>query len=300
MLFILTCLPAAPLVAQTQIGGGTCNSSTVSGIYAFSITGRQVTSAGTLSNVIQGNGSANFDGQSKVTITMTTDNIAAPGTPTTWTGNYTLQANCVGVITITSGGNATLNLALYGTGSSGTAPTFLVSGNDATYNYSGSGNTQPSGCSAATLTGVYTFTGTGYGISGASVSGAENGTGLLQFDGVSSLTVNFNTSVLGKTPSPLTLTGSYSISSTCVGSATLTDSTKTNNYVMAFSITNSSTANGAFDATLAQSGKLLIGGTGNVAYGQPTPAASNQGEGNKPAAEFLAKLTSETVTRSTI
>jgi hypothetical protein len=42
MLFTLSCLVAAPLVAQTQIGGGTCNSSTLSGIYAFTITGRQV------------------------------------------------------------------------------------------------------------------------------------------------------------------------------------------------------------------------------------------------------------------
>jgi hypothetical protein len=288
------------LLAQTQIGGGTCNSSTVSGTYAFSITGRQVTASGSFSSLFEGNGSVNFDGQSKVTMTLTTDTLQAVGTPVTWSGAYTMRANCTGAITITTGGNATFNLALYDTGPSGTAADFLVTGNDSLYNYSGSGNLQPTGCSAATLTGVYTFTGTGYSLSAASVTGAENGTGLLQFDGVGSITANINTSVLGKAPAALTLTGSYSISSTCVGSATLTDSTKTNTYGLSFSLSNSSVASGAFDATFAQSGKLLIGGTGAAAYGQPTTSASNQEQEDGPAAEFLAQLSSANATRRKI
>lgn len=296
MPFSLCCLLAAPLLAQTQIGGGTCSSSTISGTYTFSISGRQVTSAGNFSSVMEGNGSANFDGQSVVKITMTTDTLQAVGTPVTWSGTYTMRANCTGVITITSSVSATLNLALYDTGPSGTAADFLITGNDAVYNYSGNGNLQPTGCSAATLTGVYTFTGTGYSVSGASVTGAENGTGLLQFDGVGAITANFNTSVLGKTPAALSLTGSYSISSTCVGSATLTDSTKTNTYAMSFSITNSSVASGAFAALFAQSGKLLITGTGDAAYGQSTTSSSNL-EVSRPAAEVVARLSSETAAR---
>ncbi len=294
MLFTLCCLLAAPLLAQqTQIGGGTCNSSTLSGTYAVSIAGRQITSAGNFTNVLQSNGSANFDGLSKVTINLTANTLQSVATPLMWSGNYTVQANCAGVVTITSGNSATLNLVIYAQGVD-----FLVTGNDAIYNYSGSGNSQTSGCSAGTLSGVYTFSGTGYSLSGAAVNGALAGTGLLQFDGVSNLTVNMNTSEIGSTPTAATLTGSYSISSNCLGSATLADSTKTGStYVMSFSITNSAVANGAFDATWAQGGKLLISGSGNAVYGQPTPTAAVHGTQGLPAANVFARLLPGAVTR---
>jgi hypothetical protein len=290
VLFALSFLLTAPVIAQTQIGGGTCSSSTLSGNYDFTITGRQVTSAGNFPNVLQANGSANFDGQSKVTLTMTANTLQSVATPVTWAGTYSVQANCAGAITITSGGSVTLNLVMYGQGAN-----FLVTGDDAIYNYSGSGSAEPSSCTAATLSGVYTFTGTGYGLSGSSVSAAEDGTGLLQFDGVSNLTVNLNTSLIGKPPAALTLTGSYSISSNCLGSATLTDSTKANTYVVSFSVTNSSVANGAFDATLAQNGKLLISGNGHAIFGQPAAAAADHRAGRLLAADVLEMRLSEAV-----
>src|SRR5271157_4588037 len=91
---VLSCvlgLLAARMSAQTTIGGGTCSSSTVSGIYALSITGRQVTTAGNFTNVFQSNGSANFDGLSKVTFTLTQDTTSLAGMPLTWSGNYSMQ-----------------------------------------------------------------------------------------------------------------------------------------------------------------------------------------------------------------
>ena len=290
-LFILCCLLAAPLVAQPEIGGNTCDSADLSGNYAFTLTGRQVTSAGNFTNVLLGNGAANFDGLNKVTITVTTDTIQSVGTPLNWSGTYTMQSNCAGVVTITSGGSPTFNLVSYNQGVD-----FLVTGNDAVYSYSGSGSTAPTSCSAATLSGVYVFTGTGFTLSSSSVNGAENAAALLQFDGVSNVTLNATLSALGTSQSGSNLTGSYSISTTCVGSATLTNS-KGNTAVMSFSITNSSAANGAFDMTLAQSGSYLLSGTGHVAYGQPTATAANQEAGDKPVEEVLAKLSSEAVTR---
>ena len=266
-LFILTCLLAAPLVAQPAIGGNTCDSGDLSGNYSFTLTGRQVTSAGNYSNVLQGNGTANFDGLNKVIITVTTNTLQSVGTPLNWTGTYTMQANCAGVVTITSGGSAVLNLVSYNQGVD-----FLVTGNDSIYSYSGSGNTQPANCSAATLSGVYVFTGTGYSLASGAVSGAANGTGLVQFDGVSNVTVNSTLSGIGATQTNSNLTGSYSVSSTCVGSATLTNS-KGSTIVMSLSITNSSVANGAFDLTLGQSGASLLSGSGHAVYGQPTATA---------------------------
>jgi len=257
----------------------------LNGIYAFALSGRQVTSSGNFSNVFQGNGSATFDGLSKVTVTMTTDTIQAASTAN-WSGTYTMQSNCFGVVTITSGGSAILNLVSYDGGTN-----FLVTGNDATYSYSGgTGNTQPSGCSASTFSGVYSFTGTGYSLASGAVNGVENGTGLLQFDGVSVITVNVNLSASGNTSTATTLTGSYSVSSTCLGSATLTDS-KANSYTITLSVTNANPVTAAgFYVTLAEIGKLLISGSGHPLYGQPTVAAANHRAEDRPAAEVFAKL----------
>jgi hypothetical protein len=278
-LFSLSCLLAAPLLAQTTIGGGTCNSGSLSGIYAVSITSRQVTAAGTFTGVSQATGSATFDGLSAVTINLTANTGQAVGTPLTWSGTYSVQANCAGVININAGGSATLNLAIYQVGLSPVTFDFLLSGSDANYTYSGTGNTQPAGCSASTFSGVYTFHGTGFALTGTAVSGVENGAGLLQFDGVSNATVNVTMSASGATPAALTLTGSYTISSNCLGSANLTDAGGSS-YVMSFSIYNSSVANGAAYVGLARSSKFLVTGNANATYGQPAATAAAQESGN--------------------
>src|SRR5215472_10551334 len=129
-LALIICLTTIPLAAQTAIGGGTCDSSTVKGVYAVSFTGRQVSAAGTFTSVMQANGSATFDGLSQITMALTVDGGQAVGTPITWSGSYSLQSNCAGTITIKTGGSATFNIVLYGGGTS-----FLLSGNDAVYSY---------------------------------------------------------------------------------------------------------------------------------------------------------------------
>ena len=270
----ISCLLATPLLAQgASIGGGNCNSGSLNGTYSVSITGRQVTatSAGpaTYSNVFQANGSATFDGLSKVTISVTADTNQAAASPLSWSGTYSVEANCAGVVNIAAGGSATLNLVLYDGGVD-----FLVSGNDASYTYSGSGIAQPTGCAASTFSGVYSLTGTGFTLGANAVTGAEGGTGLLQFDGIGDVTVNMTLWTVGATPSALTLTGSYTISSSCLGSATLTDSSA-NTYVMSFSIYNAKASTTAFYAMLAQSSKFIFAGSGRALFGQP--AATAQG-----------------------
>lgn len=276
-LLFLPCLLAVPLLAQPQIGGGTCTSATLTGIYAVSLTGRQVTSSGNFTNVFQGNGSATFDGLSKVTITLTAGTNSSLSTPENWSGTYTMQSNCFGVVNITSGGSATLNVVSYAEGAN-----FLITGNDSIYSYSGTGNNQPANCSAATFSGVYTLTGTGYTLSGSSITGAAALTGLLQFDGISNVTANTTQSGSGNQTTSGTLTGSYSVSSTCVGSATLTSS-KGGTVVMTLSVTNATAANSAdFYVTLGQTGSFLISGAGHPAFGQPATTASDRGSENGP------------------
>lgn len=105
----------------------------------------------------QTNGSATFDGLSKVAISLLANTNQAVATASTWSGTYSVQANCAGVIDITTGGSATLNLSLYDGGTD-----FLVSGSNASYTYAGGGNTQPASCSASTFSGVYTLSGFRY------------------------------------------------------------------------------------------------------------------------------------------
>jgi hypothetical protein len=267
LLVFVGCVAAIPLCAQTPtIGGGACNSGSLNGTYSVSITGRQVTAAtsgpAVFNSVLEANGSATFDGLSKITIALTADTNQASGTALTWSGTYSVQANCAGVMNIATAGSATLNLSIYNSGAD-----FLVSGSDATYTYSGSGLTQPAGCSIGTFSGVYTLTGTGFALNGTAVSGAENGAGLLQFDGQGHVTANIATSAIGAASSALTLTGTYTASSNCLASATLIDSSS-NSYAMTFSIYNTHVTSTAYYVTL-QSAKFLIAGSGHALYGQP-------------------------------
>jgi len=274
----ILCLLATPLLAQTTtIGGGACNSGSLNGIYSVSIAGRQVTTAATApatyTNVFQANGAATFDGLSKVTINLTANTNQAVASSLTWSGTYSVQSNCAGVINIATGGSATLNLALYDSGVD-----VLMSGSDASYTYSGSGITQPAGCALNTFSGVYTLTGTGFALNASAIGGAENGTGLLQFDGLGNVTINITMSMVGAAASALTLTGSYTVSSGCLGSATLSDASA-NTYTMSFSIYNNNVGSTAFYATLAQSSKFLIAGSGRAIFGQPTADAARRGAG---------------------
>ncbi len=274
LLFFTSCLPIAPLLAQTQIGGGTCSSASVSGTYAVTITGRKVASSGTFTNVFQAVGSATFDGQSAVTIALASDTNQAIATPVNWSGTYSVQANCAGLVTISTGGSATLNIVSYSQGAG-----FLLTGSDATYSYAGSGNKQPSTCSSGTFSGVYTVNTTGYALNSNAVSGVANGAGLLQFDGQGHLTVNFTLWASGAASNPLALTGSYSVGSNCLASATLTDS-KNNSYVMRFSVVNGNAVNSsALYVTLAQNSSFIVLGAAHAIYGQPTASVAAHGRG---------------------
>lgn len=278
VLLSLSSLLVAPLLAQTTIGGGTCSSQSLNGVYAVQITARQVNSSGTFTNVFQSNGLATFDGLSKVTIALTEDTNQALGSSVTWTGSYSIQANCAGTITINSGGSATLNVVLYG-GSNGSSPTFLLTGSDATYSYSGSGNNLPAStqapCSTGDISGVYTFNATGFTLNGNAAGGVEDAAGLLQFDGHGNITVNATAYSSGSTsPTTLTLSGTYSMGSNCQGSATITDS-KSNSYSMTL-VANTATAvyTSDFFVSLSETSKFFMTGGAHAIFNQPTASSS--------------------------
>ncbi len=271
LLFPLSCLIASPLLSQTpSIGGGTCNSSTLNGTYAVSLSGRQVTSSGRFTSVFQANGSATFDGLSAVNISLNADTPQALGTSLPWSGTYTIQSNCEGQLTISTGANITFNLVIFNIGSAAST-SFLLTGSDATYEYSGNGNAQPASCSVSMLSGVYTFNATGFTLNGSGVNGVVDLAGLLQFDGQGNLTTNLNLISLGSTVSESgSITGTYSLAN-CVGSATLSDSS--HSYSMRLSITSANkTAITNLFATFSRNGKFMLSGAAHAAYGQPAPS----------------------------
>src|SRR5690349_1959013 len=98
LLLSLVLGPTSAVTLAQTVGGGTCNSSSLNGTYAFTMNGRQVTN-GTFAKVLQSVGTAVFDGQSKATLTLTVNTNAAAGTPQTSPGTYTVQANCTGTLT---------------------------------------------------------------------------------------------------------------------------------------------------------------------------------------------------------
>jgi hypothetical protein len=102
----------------------------------------------------------------------------------------------------------------------------------------------------------------------------------MQFDGLGGVTVNITMSRAGAASSALTLTGSYTVSSGCLGSATLKDA-GANAYAMSFSIYNDTVNNAAFYATLARGSTFLIAGSGHAIFGQPTANAAPSGSADR-------------------
>ncbi|MGO9255385.1 MAG: hypothetical protein ACLQU1_03655 [Bryobacteraceae bacterium] len=237
LLPILLFLTGAPVLAQTTIGGGVCNSSTLTGTYELLLSGRQVTATGSISKIFQGVGTAAFDGLGKITLTLTANTVTTSqvfGTPLVYSGTYSLQSNCIGAISITTGDSALFTLEAFSiNATTQLASTFAVIGSDATYAYNGTGNAQPATC-PATLSGVHEFNTTGNSLSGASVTGVLDAAGVLNFDGQGNVTANWS-QVSNLTTTTVSATGTYSVNSTCLASATLTD-TANNRYEVSISI----------------------------------------------------------------
>lgn len=254
---ILACLPcllAAPLLAQPQIGGGTCNSSTLSGTYSLTLTGRDVSSSVVFVNAQLGIGSATFDGLSGVTFTLTNNSNKFAGVAQTLSGTYSLQSNCIGVLNIATGDTASFNLASYDSGSS-----FLITGQDAVYSFTGSGTKLPASCSVSMLSGIYAFNGNGYSLGSSGIAGVNYISGLLTFDGTKAVTGTWYVTTNGSSQSSST-SGSYTVTSNCTANATLTDSAG-NAYILTFTITSSTGSNFIVSGSNAQ---IIFTGSGRT------------------------------------
>jgi uncharacterized protein (TIGR03437 family) len=219
LLALLCATASLPAFAQNQITGGTCTSQNLNGTYSLTLSGRGISATGAFSGSYQAVGTATFDGQSSVIFSGTDNTNLIAGATFSYAGSYAVPSNCLGTITLLTGSTAAFTLLVSGGGTS-----FSVSGSDATYVYSGSGSNIRPACATSTLSGGYSYTASGFTLSGTTETGSVNEAGVFQFDGQGNVTATYTPSSGGTTQSPITATGTYSVTSGCLASATLTDS----------------------------------------------------------------------------
>ena len=231
-----SCLLAGAFLAQAQTTPVTCTAASLSGTHSLVLTGRNVSSTAVLSNVFLATGTANFDGVSAVTLSLTINTNQTPGTVQTWSGTYSLPGNCLGTLTIATGDTASFTLIPYNKGNN-----FTITGQDATYGYTGTGSVGPNTCITASLSGAYAFTGNGYILSAGAITGVNTISGLLNFDGAGSILGSWSITTNGATVSD-SVTGKYTVSSSCTATATVTDANGVP-YTLSFTATSADGAN---------------------------------------------------------
>lgn len=263
-LFFIACLP---LWAQNQIIGGNCSAANLSGTYSLTLSGRGISSSGAFTGSYQAVGTATFDGQSGVTFAGTANTNLVTGTPFSYAGSYALASNCYGTITLLTGSAATFTLVIWSGGDN-----FSITGQDTTYVYSGSGgSSRPQGCATATLSGAYSFTASGFFLAGTTQTNSGDEAGVLQFDGQGNVTASYIDSSGGTTQTSLTATGTYSVTSACLGSATLMDSAGNTN-----SVNLVVTGNYGAGADLIESNPQFVrSGSAHAAFLNPTQSIGN-------------------------
>lgn len=124
-------------------------------------------------------------------------------------------------------------------------------------------------CSASQLSGSYSFNGSGFPLTGGAVSGANNISGLLQFDGKSAITATWYVAANGS-PTLTNASGQYMLSPSCVGSATVTDSSG-NHYALQLTVTAS---NGSNFLITGASPLLMFTGSGRTESTTPSCSVS--------------------------
>ena len=158
---------------------------------------------------------------------------------------------------------------------------YNISGSDATYIYTGNGtNLVPAACATSTLSGPYTYTASGFTQSGTTQTGSADESGVLQFDGQGNVTASYTQTSGGTTAVPLTSTGTYSVTSGCLGSATLMDSSGKSNAL-----------NFVIESPQGQTALLLEANSGFVRDGAAHAAAENPTQSIANVASYAVNYT---------
>src|SRR5580658_5689907 len=158
-IFLVT---SAALAQTTPV---TCTNATLNGTYSLSLSGRDILPSAALTKAFLGVGTATFDGNGNFTFNLNVTTAASSTVAQKWSGTYNLPSTCLGSLTATNGDVGLYTLIPYNTGND-----FTITGQDGTYEYSGSGAPQPAACLASTFSGPFAFTGTGDTFSAGSIT----------------------------------------------------------------------------------------------------------------------------------
>jgi uncharacterized protein (TIGR03437 family) len=265
-ILLLLTVAAVPALAQGQITGGNCTASMLNGTYSYVLTGRTLSANSAVVADFNGNGTAVFDGISKVTLTITANTLQAVQKQMSLTGTFTLASTCAGTVSLTGGITASFGVIVYNSGAN-----FVMEGADSTYTYAGTGGVIPASCATSTISGAYSYTGTGFNVSSTgTVTGASDEAGVMQLDGQGNLTYSYTISGVGSS-TPLTAMGTYTLTSGCIGTATLTDSNG-KSIAMNFVVTDAVAT--TFDV-IEESSSFLRTGTAHSTFLNPAQSIGN-------------------------
>jgi len=130
---------------------------------------------------------------------------------------------------------------------------------------------RPGVCGTPTLSGEYSFSTSGSTLSGTNQTGTAEEAGVFQFDGQGHLTASYSDTIGGAVPAAVTATGTYSVTSACLASATFVDSnglTNTMNLVL--------TGNYGANANLIVANPQFIrSGSAHTAFLNPAQSIGN-------------------------
>jgi hypothetical protein len=214
------------LQAQAQ-----CTNTNLNGALFYTLSG--TIKSGTVNVSYQEQGKVTADGNGGLSGTTTTS-IAGVLATLPVTGSYAILANCSGTATLTTTANtAQLTLQLVnGGGLTLALVTSSGSGELADGRIFRAANATGSQCGSGSLAGAYGILLSG-GMYAGSVRTAYESDGQLVFDGKGGIT---GTGVVttGTSPgSPITATGTYSVSSDCSGTAQVVSTAGTANFILA-------------------------------------------------------------------
>jgi uncharacterized protein (TIGR03437 family) len=260
----LSLIAAMPLLMHAQTTTTPCTAASLSGTYSLALNGRDIAGA-VFSKDYEAVGTIAFDGVSGVTAALTATTNQLAGVSQRLTGTYAIPSNCVGTLNFASGSTASFTLVPYSSGSD-----FIIVGQDATYQYSGSGGPQPVACATSTLSGLYAFDGNGFSLASGAITGLNNISGVLEFDGAGAITGNWATATTGASVSD-SISGNYTVSAGCTGVATVKDANGVA-YTLSYTVTSANPANFAFDGVAAAN---MFSATAHSAFDYPGLAVAN-------------------------
>lgn len=268
ILIVLVGSLSNPLSAATspQIGGGSCGTSVVNGTYFYVL-------AGTVSSGGQGvpyaelgelvaDGSGNVSGKSFASVN---------GQPGTYSlaGTYSVQGTCTGSISLTVNSASTTTLT-FQVVNSGQGMVVAISNSGevvagrAYRQTTGSGSPQ---CSNGSLSGTYGYLLTGFAAESGS-SYVYSDSGQVTADGNGNLSTA-STANVGGGVSNVSGTGTYSVTSQCYGTASVTTQAGASNYVFAI------VQDGQDVLFLETDSGTTVGGTGQTQFTAPQQAVVN-------------------------